>query len=165
MNSLDTRGRIAQEFQICANMGGRHQPGDSIHLNARGRDRAEGSNSLYAGNSDNAGDSKSLKFWMVRMRAMMRVRTHAGGIDRAGDLILLECGREIAQEIQFTRMREREIAREIRIRSHSGGRNRAGDSNLLKCGRQRSRWRFKFDRMRELVIASDDSNSLKCGKD
>ena len=110
---------------------------------------------FHARIGDSTGDSKSLKSGMVRMRAMIRVRTHS---------ILLKCGRELAQEIQFTRMREGEITRVIRVHSHAGGRNRAGDPNLLKCGRRRSRWRFKFDRMRELMIASDDSNSLKCGK-
>ena len=30
---------------------------------------------------------------MVRMRAVIRFRTHAGGIDRAGDSIFLECGK------------------------------------------------------------------------
>ena len=54
----------------------------------------------------------------------IRIRSNAGGRDRAGDSTSFECGREIAREIQ--------------IRSNAKGGDYAGDSNSLERERGRS---------------------------
>ena len=53
----------------------------------------------------------------------------------------------------------------IRIRSNAERIDRKGDTILLKCGKGRLRRRFEFARMRKGEIASDDSNSLECGRE
>ena len=59
------------------------------------------------------------------MRAKIRICSNFGEIDRA-------------QRLEFSRIWEGEIVREIHIRSNMGGRNLTGDTNSLECGRERS---------------------------
>ena len=69
---------------------------------------------------------------------------------------------EIDRWFEFTRMRKEEIAWEIRIRIHSNGKLviASEDSNSLACGRKRSRGRFEFSQIVERDLAGD-LNSLE----